>query len=32
MVALPGTIMYGRHLVTVLNKEDFDDGLRLHRD
>jgi len=32
MVALPGTVMYGRHLVTVLNKEDFDGEPRLHKD
>jgi hypothetical protein len=30
MIPLPGTIQYGCHVVTVLNKEDFTEDKRLH--
>lgn len=30
MIPLPGTIQYGRHIVTVLNKEDFTEDKQLH--
>jgi hypothetical protein len=30
MIPLPGTIQYGRHVVKVVNKEDFQESNRLH--
>jgi hypothetical protein len=30
MIPLPGTVQYGEHVVRVLNKEDFDESLKLH--
>ncbi|MDR2517337.1 MAG: hypothetical protein LBC88_08170 [Spirochaetaceae bacterium] len=30
MIPLPGTVQYGRHVVTVLNKEDFSEDKKLH--
>jgi hypothetical protein len=30
MVALPGTLQYGDHIVRVLNKEDFTEDMKMH--
>ena len=30
MIPLPGTVQYGRHIVTVLNKDDFTEDKKLH--